>query len=211
VNFNCFALSPTTPTSPTSRPRNRRLLPVKRAGACSAEVRGSNPLRSTNKSLILRRFQLSVPFVALARGCGPWPGNFGLSAGHIRRTGAKCAPCLWRRNLCFRRGGGRFPKETSVRDARARFEATRTATSPLIGEDSTTSVGLALRRPTRSRAILGCLSRPEARRACVKNECLAVDRRESGGTPQTQGARLIGEARGEIHEACDAVAAWEGA
>jgi hypothetical protein len=24
-------------------PRNRRLLPVKRAGACTAEVRGSNP------------------------------------------------------------------------------------------------------------------------------------------------------------------------
>jgi hypothetical protein len=28
-------------------PRNGRLLPVKRAGACTAEVRGSNPLRST--------------------------------------------------------------------------------------------------------------------------------------------------------------------
>jgi hypothetical protein len=31
-------------------PRNGRLLPVKRAGACTAEVRGSNPLRSTRKS-----------------------------------------------------------------------------------------------------------------------------------------------------------------
>jgi hypothetical protein len=30
--------------------RNGRLLPVKRAGACTAEVRGSNPLRSTTKS-----------------------------------------------------------------------------------------------------------------------------------------------------------------
>ena len=28
----------------------RSLLPVKRAGACTAEVRGSNPLRSTRKS-----------------------------------------------------------------------------------------------------------------------------------------------------------------
>ena len=28
-------------------PRNGRLLPVKRAGACTAEVRGSNPLSST--------------------------------------------------------------------------------------------------------------------------------------------------------------------
>jgi hypothetical protein len=31
-------------------PRNGRLLPVKRAGACTAEVRGSNPLRSTIQS-----------------------------------------------------------------------------------------------------------------------------------------------------------------
>ena len=31
-------------------PRNGRLLPVKRAGARTAEVRGSNPLRSTRKS-----------------------------------------------------------------------------------------------------------------------------------------------------------------
>jgi hypothetical protein len=31
-------------------PRNGRLLPVKRAGACTAEVRGSNPLRSIRKS-----------------------------------------------------------------------------------------------------------------------------------------------------------------
>ena len=31
-------------------PRNGRLLPVKRAGACTAEVRGSNPLSSTRKS-----------------------------------------------------------------------------------------------------------------------------------------------------------------
>ena len=31
-------------------PRNGRLLPVKRAGACTAEVRGSNPLSSTTKS-----------------------------------------------------------------------------------------------------------------------------------------------------------------
>jgi hypothetical protein len=31
-------------------PRNGRLLPVKRAGACTAEVRGSNPLSSTKKS-----------------------------------------------------------------------------------------------------------------------------------------------------------------
>ena len=31
-------------------PRNGRLLPVKRAGVCTAEVRGSNPLSSTRKS-----------------------------------------------------------------------------------------------------------------------------------------------------------------
>ena len=31
-------------------PRNGRLLPVKRADACTAEVRGSNPLSSTRKS-----------------------------------------------------------------------------------------------------------------------------------------------------------------
>jgi hypothetical protein len=31
-------------------PRNRRLLPVKRAGACTTEVRGSNPLSSTRKA-----------------------------------------------------------------------------------------------------------------------------------------------------------------
>jgi hypothetical protein len=31
-------------------PTNGRLLPVKRAGACTAEVRGSNPLSSTRKS-----------------------------------------------------------------------------------------------------------------------------------------------------------------
>ena len=31
-------------------PRNGRLLPVKRAGACTAEVRGSNPLGSTIQS-----------------------------------------------------------------------------------------------------------------------------------------------------------------
>jgi hypothetical protein len=31
-------------------PRNGRLLPVKRAGTCTAEVRGSNPLSSTRKS-----------------------------------------------------------------------------------------------------------------------------------------------------------------
>ena len=31
-------------------PRNGKLLPVKRAGASTAEVRGSNPLRSTTKS-----------------------------------------------------------------------------------------------------------------------------------------------------------------
>jgi hypothetical protein len=40
------ALRP-APLSPT---RNGRLLPVKPAGACTAEVRGSNPLRSTRKS-----------------------------------------------------------------------------------------------------------------------------------------------------------------
>jgi hypothetical protein len=33
--------------SPT---KNGRLLPVERAGACTAEVRGSNPFRSTRKS-----------------------------------------------------------------------------------------------------------------------------------------------------------------
>jgi hypothetical protein len=32
-------------------PRNGRLLPVKRAGACTAEVRGSNPLSSTSQIL----------------------------------------------------------------------------------------------------------------------------------------------------------------
>ncbi|HZZ23613.1 MAG TPA: hypothetical protein VFE60_14040 [Roseiarcus sp.] len=33
-------------------PRNGRLLPVKRAGACTAEVRGSNPLSSAQIDVI---------------------------------------------------------------------------------------------------------------------------------------------------------------
>jgi hypothetical protein len=42
MNFNCFALSRTTPTSPTSR-RGRGGCYRSSARACAAEVRGSNP------------------------------------------------------------------------------------------------------------------------------------------------------------------------
>ena len=50
------------------------MLPVKRAGACTAEVRGSNPLRSTSKSA--RAPAVSSPqadqarLVAAYRACG---------------------------------------------------------------------------------------------------------------------------------------------
>ena len=39
---------------------------------------------------------------------------------------------------------------------------------------------------------------------------MSVGARRSGGLPQPQGAPLIGKARREIHEACDAIAAWQG-
>ena len=41
-------------------PRNGRLLPVKRVGACTAEVRGSNPLSSTSHTLDRAHFPDSV-------------------------------------------------------------------------------------------------------------------------------------------------------
>ena len=65
--------------------------------------------------------------------------------------------------------------------------------------------GLALRRPTRARCRVVYRAGGSAR--LRQERMFGVDR--SGGTPQTQGAPLIGEARREIHEARNAIAAWK--
>jgi hypothetical protein len=124
--------------------------------------------------------------------------------------GRNLRPASGGKFLCFRGGGRRFLKETSVRNAWARFGARGPRRSPQIDEDSTTRLVWRSEGPARAQYRV-IYRAPEAWRACVRNERLAVDRRGSGGTLQTQGAPLIGEAWREIHEACDAVAPWEGA
>jgi hypothetical protein len=67
-------------------PRNGRLLPVKRAGACTAEIRGSNPLSST-------RWSAQIDVISYATGQHlRTPANSGEGVGRhsptrMRRSG----------------------------------------------------------------------------------------------------------------------------
>jgi hypothetical protein len=80
----------------------------------------SSPARPTNNSSILLIFLLYAAVAALAGGCRRGQTNFGLCVGDFRRLSPNFAPCLWRRVPCFRRRGGQVPRETPVRDVRAR-------------------------------------------------------------------------------------------
>ena len=168
-------------------------------------VAGSSPARPTNKSMILLYFSF---FDELPRACGTGAQEcWSLGASYSALTG-EIGTLSLAANFVFPRAAGksreRLRFETSELGSRRRSQRQRHGSAK-----PRRRVRCCALRGSRALTQYPIISRRcEVCRDWGKSLC-SFCRRGSDGPLQTQGAPLIGEARREIHEARNAVPAWE--